>query len=236
MAPKKSAKGLPPAATSAAKPMVKLNGQPTRSARSAANKARQAQRFEEQKKLVKVLTPQLPRNPDGKTVPVIHDGNKPRPTKYTQELADRLCEMFATDSRMSLARVNVDPTLPALLTLYKWFEEHPDFLKAYTHARQIQQDLQAEELADIAHTPRPFVQTTTKTGTGPSGPIDTTEERTVDNTARTQLIIDTQKWILSKMRPKKYGVQPIEVEEGSGLSDLLNQFRARSKELENEPD
>ena len=174
----------------------------------------------------------LERTTSGKAL-VIQD-EVPRPTKYTEVLGRRVCLMFATNSRMTLGRMNADPTLPTVSTLYEWLIDHPDFEKLYNKSRQIQQDVQAEELADDADKARKGEIRVTRTGIGAKGEvIDTEEVRTIDNVDRSRLYIETRKWILSKQRPKKYGVQPIEVDgDGGGLKDLLDQFRQRSKAIE----
>jgi hypothetical protein len=102
----------------------------------------------------------------------------------------------------------------------------------YARSRDFQFDRQAEETREVARTPLLSVIRTTRTGTDFKGnPIDSVEERVVDNVDRARLIVDTDKWLLSKQRPKKYGVQPIEVSDSAPLQDLLNQFRLRSQEL-----
>jgi hypothetical protein len=137
--------------------------------------------------------------------------------------------MFATDETMSLLRMNSDPTLPTVWTFYAWLKDQPILAKLYNHAREVNFDLRAQELEHWAATPRPGEIVTERSG-GKDG--DTIEVRRVDNVERTKLMVETRKWILSKERPKKYGLQPIEIDGNDALQELLAQFRNRSKEIE----
>ena len=181
------------------------------------------------------LTDVLPRNPSGSvtTVP-----SAARPITYDAGVGGLICGMFATDPRMSLARLNAMPDMPTVFTFYEWLDAHPDLNRQYVRAREVHADLQAEELRDITRAPLRGEVRVTRSGTNADGStFDSEEVRVIDNVDRARLIVDTDKWILSKLRPKKYGIQPVESDAGGGgLSDLLNQFRARSKELENEPE
>ena len=211
-------------------PFSGKGGHKNRAANAAAFKKAQAAVIAE------IAAPPVLRTADGKHALVVQ-GAVPRPTKYTFELGKRVCMAFATDTRMTLGRLNADPTMPTIMTLYDWLTDHPDFEKLYTRARQIQQDTQAEELADDAEAIRRGEIRVTKSGTDAQGnSFDSEEVRVIDNVDRSRLYVETRKWLLSKQRPKKYGIQPVEVDNtNGGLTDLLAQFRARSKELENEP-
>jgi hypothetical protein len=177
--------------------------------------------------LLKKRTPKLKRNVGG-TATIMH-GDAPRPTEYDEDLANKICMMFATDPDMSLTRMNADPTLPTVWHFYEWLDSHSQLSKSYARSREVQIDIQAERLKDISRTPMIGITKVMRTG-GIQG--DTTEIRESDNIERTRLIIDTEKWIASKLRPKKYGAQPIEVEGNDALKDLLGAFRNRSKEIE----
>jgi hypothetical protein len=142
--------------------------------------------------------------------------------------------MFATDAKMSLTKINSDPTLPSLMTLYHWFESQPHFEKSYARARSIQYDLQAESLAEEAERARLGDVVTERSGTDLKGnPINSREVRTFDNVERAKLVISTRQWLLAKARPKKYGLQPVQVEGNDALQELLGAFRQRSTEIDN---
>jgi hypothetical protein len=66
-----------------------------------------------------------------------------RPSKYTPELADRLCEEAKGHSVHQLAGQGEFPSEP---TIYAWLDHHEDFLKKYRIARELQADLLADEV------------------------------------------------------------------------------------------
>jgi len=209
---------------------VRHNGELTRKAKSAINKARHS-RLQAEAQLA--LGP--PARKGGGVPLVLKVAGQSRPTKFDEALAIRVCEMFATDSRMSLGRLNLDPTLPTVMTFYEWLEIAPHISRMYSRAREAQADIQAEELRDTAANPRLGEIITRRTGTGPKGEvIDVEEVRTADNVERAKLMVSTQQWLLAKLRPKKYGVQPLEIEGNDALKDLLGAFRKRSEELDSD--
>lgn len=100
-----------------------------------------------------------------------------RPTKYTDELAANICERLMNGE--SLAAITRDESMPVRSTVHLWLANNKEFSDKYEVARQIQADTYADEMEDIART-EPDVQ-------------------------RARLIIDTRKWVSSKLKPKKYG-------------------------------
>lgn len=211
----------------ASNPVERTPPKLTRKEKSAINKTKHRAKRAENHAMRIILAKELRPNPANSRV--VHPEGGKKPVIYTKELGERICLMFATDETMSLLRMNSDPTLPTVWTFYAWLKDQPILAKCYAHAREVNFDLRAQELEHWAATPRPGEIVTERSG-GKDG--DTVEVRRVDNVERTKLMVETRKWILSKERPKKYGIQPIDVEDGSPLQDLLNQFRARSKEIE----
>ena len=216
-APAKKRQSVPPPP---AKVCVRLDGKPTRAQRSLANK--QLQRT--------INETIFGATTKSKIVHINTDVK--RPTKYTPELGVRICTMFAEDARMTLARMQADHTLPAISTFYDWISKHDTLARAYAHARKIQADMQAEELAAIAEAPLPLVTTVERTGGKDGG---SKEVRTTDNVARSALYITTRQWLLARQQPKQYGAQAIGDEDGSDpLRELLAQFRAQSAQMESD--
>lgn len=159
------------------------------------------------------------------------DGSK-RPTEYDEVLAMQICERFATEIGMRLTEFYTNTSYPTLATWGRWCDAHPMLNAAFTRAREAQMDLQAEEVERWSAEPLMGTITTVRTGVGAHGEvIDVTETRTHDNVERAKLKVDTRKWILAKLHPKKYGTQPLAVEDDSPLKELLTQFRARSKDI-----
>jgi hypothetical protein len=115
-----------------------------------------------------------------------------RPTKYSESLADTICARLAEGE--SMRRIARDESMPALSTLFLWLRKHNGFSEQYVMAKQESADAMFEEILDIADNgTNDFVET--------QGGYKTNSE----NIQRSRLRIDTRKWMMSKMKPKKYG-------------------------------
>jgi hypothetical protein len=121
-----------------------------------------------------------------------------RPTKYNAAVADRICEQIAIGR--SVREICRADDMPVMSTVFQWLAVHKEFTEQYTHAREAQADYLAEELLEIAD----------------DGSNDWMERRgengeviaTVpdhEHISRSKLRVDTRKWIMSKLMPKKYG-------------------------------
>nr|DAK42175.1 MAG TPA: terminase small subunit [Caudoviricetes sp.]DAO68865.1 MAG TPA: terminase small subunit [Caudoviricetes sp.] len=104
-----------------------------------------------------------------------------RPTTYSQETADKICELIARG--MSLRAICASADMPAGGTVHRWLAEHQDFQEQYARAREEQADGFADEIIDIADSVAP------ETG----------------EVAKAKLQIDARKWKAAKLAPKKYG-------------------------------
>lgn len=102
-----------------------------------------------------------------------------RPTSYTQELGDQICE--AISRKTALAKwCDADESRPAPRTVYRWLREHEEFCQNYARAKEDQADFLAEETLEISD----------------DDGIDPADKR---------IRVDTRKWLASKFKPKKYG-------------------------------
>ena len=59
-----------------------------------------------------------------------------RPSKYTQDLVDTICNRLALGE--GLAQICRDEDMPSQTIVYQWLQRHPEFLERYTHAREEQ--------------------------------------------------------------------------------------------------
>lgn len=120
-----------------------------------------------------------------------------RPTKYTKELADTICELLAMGD--SMRTISKDESMPAMSTLFKWLREHQEFSEQYAKAKLESIDAMAEELLDIADNgANDYMERQNSDGS-------TYEVYNGDAVQRSRLRVDTRKWLMSKMKPKKYG-------------------------------
>lgn len=106
-----------------------------------------------------------------------------RPTKFTQELADTICERIANGETLrSICRdIKFAPS-----TVIEWTWNNRDFSEQYTRARLKQADAYADMILDEA-----FNSLDPQIG---------------------RLRVDALKWVASKLAPKRYG-DKVEVEQ-----------------------
>ncbi|HHI2788604.1 TPA: DNA-binding protein [Escherichia coli] len=105
-----------------------------------------------------------------------------RPHGYTEEKALEICELVADGQ--SINKISKMPDMPARSTILKWFRDVPEFSDMYMRAKEIGFEILADEIIDIA---------------------DAAENTDKDQCRRHQLMIETRKWLLAKLQPRKYG-------------------------------
>ncbi len=118
-----------------------------------------------------------------------------RPSDFTQELADRVCEKIAEG--YSMRTVCTAEGMPVMSTIFRWLREKPDFQQQYAKATEERTEAMSEDILDIADD-----------GTNDFMSVKRGKEWVeVENkevTNRSRLRVDTRKWLMSKMKPKKY--------------------------------
>ena len=102
-----------------------------------------------------------------------------RPSIYTQEIADLICNGISEGK--SLRSLCVAEDMPSEATVRRWvIDDHEGFSTQYTRARDIGLDCVADEVFEIA------------------------DNATGDH-QRDRLRFDARRWYLSKLAPKRYG-------------------------------
>ncbi len=120
-----------------------------------------------------------------------------RPTTYTQELGQAICGRISQGE--SLRSICKEEGMPHISTVMKWNLDldKKQFSEQYEAACNTRAELLFEELLEIADTPQEGTETVTKG--------DLVEERKGDMLGHRKLQVDTRKWYLSKVMPKKFG-------------------------------
>jgi flagellar motor switch/type III secretory pathway protein FliN len=121
-------------------------------------------------------------------------GNGGRPSKYSAELADRICERLAEGE--ALYRICGGDGMPTERTVITWKQTKPEFLQKYARAKMEMLEREAENLITLSDS--------------------------IDDPQRLRIRVDTRKWLLSKLIPKKYG-DKLELEQ-SGQLDIVVQI------------
>jgi hypothetical protein len=102
-----------------------------------------------------------------------------RPSKYSPELADRICE-YLMNGRDLLDICN-DEDMPGRATVYRWLREHPDFDTQYARAREALADYEMHKLKEMA------------------------ENCTEANVNSTRVKLNHFQWRVMKIAPRLYG-------------------------------
>jgi hypothetical protein len=156
-----------------------------------------------------------------------------RPSSFTQQTADAICERLALGE--SLRSICRDPAMPSNSAVAEWLGKHSTFAEQYARAKTVGLDLMAEEIIAISDRP--------------SGCLDNGATDAGD-VAHRRLQIDTRKWYLSKLAPKRYGEKAaleltgadggaIQVDDSSAatkLAKILAAAQARKGATSHDPD
>lgn len=125
-----------------------------------------------------------------------------RPTEYNTDIAAKVCSMLADG--VSLRTVCMSEDMPAKTTVFKWLRDNEEFANQYAHAKEQSTIAQFEDMLSIADED-PLEPLIDKEGLPVivDGVVLKTATKTSIDHAR--LRIETRKWALAKMLPKKYG-------------------------------
>jgi len=120
-----------------------------------------------------------------------------RPSDYTQEIADTICERLADGE--SLRAICSEDEMPNKATVFRWLSKHTEFSDQYARARDEQAETLFDEILDIADDGRnDWIERQDDEG-GNMGWRENGEAL-----RRSQLRIDARKWMAGKLKPKKY--------------------------------
>ncbi len=133
-----------------------------------------------------------------------------RPTIYTDELATTICQRIANGE--TFRDLDKDPKMPSVDTMIRWLTDnkHKDFSEQYKHARAVQAEKMFDELLEIADDGSNDLMTVKKGN-------NEYEMENKEVTNRSRLRVDTRKWYLSKVLPKKYGEKLDVTSDGKAL-------------------
>jgi len=121
-----------------------------------------------------------------------------RPTDYTPELAAEICSRLSVGN--SMRKVCEDEGMPDRSSIFLWMSKYPEFSSQYANAKLEAAESLAEELFDIADDGRnDWMETLDREGNVVGFKANG------ESIQRSRLRVDTRKWYLSKIMPKKYG-------------------------------
>ncbi|CNL11001.1 Uncharacterised protein [Yersinia frederiksenii] len=149
-----------------------------------------------------------------------------RPTDYTDELAEIICLRLAEGE--SLRSVCSDDGMPSKQAVLRWLARNEEFRAQYVRAKEEGAEAIAEELFDIADDgANDWMEKLDKDGECIGYQLNG------EHVQRSKLRIDTRKWYLSKIMPKKYG-DKIQHEQNITINDKPDdELERRIQELMN---
>lgn len=120
-----------------------------------------------------------------------------RPSTYGAEICDAICKRIAEGE--SVRSICSDEEMPSKSTVMNWLREHEEFQVQYARACEARTIFWAEEIIEIADdSGNDFMERKRKDGS-----IETVPDH--ENVQRSKLRVDSRKWLMSKLLPKKYG-------------------------------
>lgn len=140
-----------------------------------------------------------------------------RPSDYTKETADRICSELAEG--ISLRTVCLAEDMPDKATVFRWLREHKEFHDQYAQAKEESTNAQHEVLEDLGDQAIDLAQS-----------VDPKASSAVVQAVK--LKADNLKWVMSKMKPKKYG-DKVDVTSGDKPISLLNVLQHNNSSKEN---
>ena len=114
-----------------------------------------------------------------------------RPTLYTPELADEICDAISSSDN-GLAHLCVNNShWPSREQIFVWLRRYPEFAHKYTQAKECQVEVSVDYMQELMSEPHRFVDQ------------ETGQIRIDVPMIRTKM--DAIKWQAGKLKPKKYG-------------------------------
>ncbi len=140
-----------------------------------------------------------------------------RPSDYNFEVTSAICVRLGLGE--SLREICRDEAMPDKSTVMRWLATHQEFRDQYASAREAQADYYAEEIIEISDDATNDWMERKRS----DGSAEEVENKEVLN--RSRLRVDTRKWLMARMAPKKYGdkiTQEVTGADGSPLVPIIN--------------
>ena len=120
-----------------------------------------------------------------------------RPSEYDPAIGAAICHRISSESLSIRAICDSDDRFPEAKTFYRWMILDDGLRQLYARAKEEQLQILADEIQQIADEPQSGEVVTLKG--------DEREVKIADMIEHRRLRIDSRKWLLSKLAPKKYG-------------------------------
>lgn len=132
---------------------------------------------------------------------------------YPASTRQEICRRLADGE--SLRKICSDEGMPSKWTVLEWLAKDEEFAAQYARARELQAELYLDEIIAISD------DSVLDTEIDPETGAERTNHEVV---ARAKLRVDTRKWAMSKMAPKKYGDRTaIDVDGSLNISNMSDE-------------
>lgn len=152
-----------------------------------------------------------------------------RPTLYNAKLASKICSVVSTTNKSLRSLSQNYEWFPNDTTIYSWLSKYPEFLASYRQATLDRSMIWADELVEIADTPK-MGQIRTVSGTDEAGNPIVKETRVIDMLEHRKLQIQARQWLLARLRPREYGDR-IQVDNPNNPLDRLIESLDKRNEI-----
>jgi hypothetical protein len=159
------------------------------------------------------------------TDPEIIPPKPKRPAEFNDEIFNEVCDRMADGK--GLRKICEDPEMPSRQTFLRWIEKDTGRQNRYQGAREALMDWYAEEILEIAWD-----------SSKDTIPADGKKPARCDNewVNRSRLKVDTLKFLMAKLHPKRYGDRlPENVAQQtheSALDELMKEIDGRTRTVE----
>jgi hypothetical protein len=140
-----------------------------------------------------------------------------RPSDYSDETAAIICERLSNGE--SLRQICSDEDMPGKSTVMRWLAANEAFRDQYARAREAQADYWAEEIIEISD----------ESARDTIASEDGAERMNGEFVARSRLRVDTRKWLMARMAPKKYGDKITQEQTGPDGGPLVVTWQQSAK-------
>lgn len=132
-----------------------------------------------------------------------------RPSIMTEEMREAICDAIAEGK--TVREICAADDMPAERTIYATLARDEAFVQQYARAKAVQADRMAEELLEISDdASNDWMERNAKEGEESGWTLNG------EHVQRSRLRVDSRKWLMSKMAPKKYGEKIQHTGDGGG--------------------
>lgn len=139
-----------------------------------------------------------------------------RPTTYTDEQADFICDLIASHS-LSVAKLIEKYNLPPKETIHLWLSKYPYFMSKYIIAKRMQAIVMTDEIMDISEC-QTYVDDKGVTRAD-SGMVQIAKMK-----------VEHRKWQAERLAPKVFATKDVDDKVDAIHAEVMKQRKERDKE------